>query len=273
MRHARFLLLATVAVLATACGEPGTQQRAASTSTSTSSTSTAAATSRTPAVAATVTARPSAPNPRVGAIFLDGQSLHTCSASVVHSTTADLILTAAHCLAAGVEAWFVPGFDESATPQEFWHVDEVYLDPRWMADQDPLADFAVARVSRQDDGSVESTVGGGLTVGSTPQPGTDVAVTGYGLGVGGPPVGCTARVSLDRGYPEIRCAGLVDGTSGSPWLAGTTVVGITGGLDGGGCDETVSYTPPFGDDIVQLLARAEAGGPADDAPSAFADDC
>ena len=269
MRHARFLLLATVAVLAAACGEPGTQQRTASTS----STSTAAATSRTPAVAATVTARPSTPNPRVGAIFLDGQSLHTCSASVVHSATADLILTAAHCLAAGVEAWFVPGFDESAAPQEFWHVDEVYLDPRWMANQDPLADFAVARVSRQDDGSVESIVGGGLTVGSSPQPGTDVAVTGYGLGVGGPPVGCTARVSLDRGYPEIRCAGLVDGTSGSPWLAGTTVVGITGGLDGGGCDETVSYTPPFGDGIVRLLARAEAGGPADDAPSAFGDDC
>ena len=269
MRHARFLLLATVAVLAAACGEPGTSHQAASTS----STSRAAATSRTPAVAATVTARPAAPNPRVGAIFLDGQSLHTCSASVVHSATADLILTAAHCLAAGVEAWFVPGFDESAAPHEFWHVDEVYLDPRWMANQDPLADFAVARVSRQDDGSVESVVGGGLTVGSTPQPGTDVAVTGYGLGVGGPPVGCTARVSLDRGYPESRCAGLVDGTSGSPWLAGTTVVGITGGLDGGGCDETVSYTPPFGDGIVRLLARAEAGGPADDAPSAFADDC
>ncbi|MCV7133564.1 trypsin-like serine protease [Mycobacterium hodleri] len=102
---------------------------------------------------------PSVPNPRVGAIFLGGQSLHTCSASVVHSTTADLILTAAHCLAAGVEGWFVPAFAESATPQEFWHVDEVYLDPRWVATQDPLADFAVARVSRQGDGSVESVVG------------------------------------------------------------------------------------------------------------------
>ena len=72
MRHARFLVLATVAVLAAACGQPGTPQR-------TASTSPAAATSRTPAVTATVTAQPAAPNPRVGAIFLDGQSLHTLS--------------------------------------------------------------------------------------------------------------------------------------------------------------------------------------------------
>ena len=267
MRHARSVLIASVVFLAAACGDSGTPQRTAAVSTA------ASAPSRPPAVAATVTAAPTSPNPRVGAIFLGGQSLHTCSASVVHSTTADLILTAAHCLAAGVEGWFVPAFADSATPREFWHVDEVYLDPRWMATQDPLADFAVARVSREDDGSVESAVGGGLTIGSSPQPGTDVAVTGYGLGVGGVPVGCSARVTMDRGYPEIRCAGLVDGTSGSPWLAGTTVVGITGGLDGGGCDETVSYTPPFGAAVVELLARAEAGGPADDAPSAFEDDC
>lgn len=267
MRHARYVLLVSVVVLAAACGGPVTPRQA------TAAGAAAAPTSRPPEVAATVTAVPSVPNPRVGAIFLGGQSLHTCSASVVHSTTADLILTAAHCLAAGVEGWFVPAFAESATPHDFWHVDEVYLDPRWLATQDPLADFAVARVSRQDDGSVESVVGGGLTIGSSPQPGTDVAVTGYGLGVGGAPVGCTARVTMDRGYPEIRCAGLVDGTSGSPWLSGTTVVGVTGGLEGGGCDETVSYTPPFGAAVVELLARAEAGGPADDAPSAFEDDC
>jgi V8-like Glu-specific endopeptidase len=267
MRHARSVLIAAVMVLTAACGDPAPPPP------TTAASSPASPTPRAPAVAATVTAVPSAPNPRVGAIFLGGQSLHTCSASVVHSTTADLILTAAHCLAAGVEGWFVPAFADSAAPGEFWHVDEVYLDPRWMATQDPLADFAVARVSRQADGSVESAVGGGLTIGSSPQPGTDVAVTGYGLGVGGAPVGCTARVTMDRGYPEIRCAGLVDGTSGSPWLAGTTVVGITGGLDGGGCDETVSYTPPFGAAVVDLVARAEAGGPADDAPSAFEDDC
>lgn len=270
MRRTRDVLLAMggvvalVVLVATACGQPATPK---------STTVVAASTSTRPTVVATVTAVPAAPDPRVGAIFLGGQSLHTCTASVVHSTAGDLILTAAHCMAGGVDASFVPAFTEKAEPQEFWHVDAVYEDPRWVATQSPLADFAVARVSRQDDESVEAEAGGGMTIGPSPRSGTDIAVTGYGLGVGGAPVGCTARVALERGYPSIRCAGLVDGTSGSPWFVGTTVVGITGGLDGGGCDENISYTSPFDGAITALLARAEAGGPADVAPSAFEGDC
>jgi hypothetical protein len=177
-------------------------------------------------------------------------------------------------MASGVDASFVPNFVESAAPRDFWHIDAVYLDPRWMADQNPLADFALVRVSRRDGASIEAGAGGGLTIGSSPPVGTDVGVTGYTLGVGGAPVGCTARVAaFEHGYPSIRCAGLVDGTSGSPWLSGATVVGITGGLEGGGCEENVSYTPPFDDAIKLLLARAEAAGSADVAPSAFADEC
>jgi hypothetical protein len=265
MRRAGYVLLAATAVVAAACGQPAASQQ-----------TTAVPTSSVPprTAMATVTAVPAAPDPRVGAVFLGGESLHTCTASVLHSTTADLILTAAHCMASGVDASFVPAFAESAAAQDFWHVDAVYLDPRWIGNQDPLADFAVARVSRRDGALVEAVVGGGLAIGSSPPVGTDVAVTGYALGVGGAPVGCTARVAaLERGYPSIRCAGLVDGTSGSPWLSGATVVGITGGLEGGGCEENVSYTPPFDGSVASLLARAEAGGPADDAPSAFSDDC
>lgn len=265
MRRAGSVLLAVVTLAASACGGPAAPDLATAAPTSSVPPSTATA---------TVTAVPGAPDPHVGAIFLGGQSLHTCTASVLHSTTADLILTAAHCMASGVDASFVPAFAESAAPQNFWHVDAVYLDPRWVATQNPLADFAVARVSRQDGASVEAAAGEGLTIGVSPRVGTDVGVTGYALGVGGAPVQCTARVAaLERGYPSIRCAGLVDGTSGSPWLSGATVVGITGGLDGGGCEENVSYTPPFDGAVPLLLARAEAGGPADDAPSAFEDDC
>lgn len=272
MRRTRDVLLAVggvvgvAALVATACGQTAAAPKPTAMA--------AASTSTPPTVVATVTAVPATPDPRVGAIFLGGQSLHTCTASVLHSSTGDLILTAAHCLAGGVDASFVPAFAESARPQAFWHVDAVYLDPRWVANQNPLADFAVARVSRQDDdGSVEAEAGGGMTIGSSPPKGTDIAVTGYGLGVGGAPVGCTARVALERGYPAIRCAGLVDGTSGSPWFVGATVVGVTGGLEGGGCDENVSYTSPFDGAITALLARAEAGGPPDDAPTAFAGDC
>ncbi len=267
MRSAGVVLFAALAAMATACGEPAAPEvKAATPSTSV----TAAA----PTVVATATADPVDPHPRVGAIFLGGDSLHTCTGSVLHSTTGDLILTAAHCMADGFDASFVPGFAESAQPQDFWHVDSVYLDPRWVSSQDPTADFAVVRVSRQDGGSVEAAVGGGFTIGSSPDVGTDVAVTGYALGVGGLPVGCMARMAaLEHGYPSIRCAGLVDGTSGSPWLVGSTVAGITGGLEGGGCEENVSYSPPFDGAVTRLVTRAEAGGPGDDAPAAFEDDC
>ncbi len=269
MRRTGVVLFVALAAMATACGEPAALEvKSAARS---SSTATPAPTA-TPT--ATVTAEPAPPDPRVGAIFLGGQSLHTCTGSVLHSTTGDLILTAAHCMADGFDASFVPAFAESAQPQDFWHIDAVYLDPRWVSSQDPMADFAVARVSRQDGGSVEGAVGGGFTIGSSPEVGTDVAVTGYALGVGGGPVGCKARMAaLVHGYPSIRCAGLVDGTSGSPWLAGSTVVGITGGMEGGGCEENVSYAPPFDGAVTRLVARAEAGGPGDDAPTAFEDDC
>ncbi|MCW2514521.1 MAG: Trypsin [Mycobacterium sp.] len=263
MRHAGVVLLAAMAAMATSCGDPAAPQGRSSTASSWAETE-----------SPTVTAGPVDPDPRIGAIFLGGQSLHTCTGSVLHSTTGDLILTAAHCMADGIDASFVPAFTESAEPQDFWHIDAVYLDPRWVSTQDPMADFAVARVSRPGSGTVEPAVGGGLTLGSAPKVGTDVVVTGYALGEGGAPIGCAAHMAaLEHGYPSIRCGGLVDGTSGAPWLSGSTVVGVTGGLEGGGCQENVSYAPPFDDAIKQLVARAEAGGPADDAPTAFEDAC
>jgi trypsin-like peptidase len=221
------------------------------------------------------TAQPVPPDPRVGAVFLGGGTLHTCTAGVLHSAAGDLILTAAHCAAEGVDATFVAGLNNTAAPDDVWHIDAVYLDPRWVQNQDPLADFAIARVSRDTGGTVEAQAGGGLKLGSAPKPGTVVAVTGYGMGVGGGPIGCrTATAPTRNGFPALDCAELVDGLSGAPWINGSTVTGLIGGLDGGGCeDESVSYSPPFDDAIKRLLARAEADGPADAAPTVFDDDC
>jgi hypothetical protein len=75
-------------------------------------------------------AGPVNPDPRVGPIFLAGDILHICTGSVVHSSTGDLILTAAHCLAEGFPATFVPGFANAAAPSNVWTIDAVYLDPR-----------------------------------------------------------------------------------------------------------------------------------------------
>jgi Trypsin len=227
-----------------------------------------------PTPPAPASAVPVKPDPRVGAIFLGAGTLHSCSGAVLDSPRGDLILTAAHCLAEGVDTTFVAGCNNAAEAEQLWKVDAVYLDRRWVRDEDPLADFAIARVSRDGGGSVEEQAGGGLALGHAPKPGTVVTVTGYGLGEGGGPVGCRATTTTSTaGFPSLSCAGFVDGTSGAPWIAGPVVIGLIGGLDGGGCDDSVSYSPPFDGQIARLLRRAEAGGPGDAAPNAFEDDC
>lgn len=207
-------------------------------------------------------------------MFLGGNQLHTCSGAVLDSPAGNLVLTAAHCLAQGYDAYFVPGFKEKAQPQDFWRIDAVYLDPRWITKQDPLADFAVLRVSRDGGGSVETQAGGGFALGVAPKAGTDVTVTGYAFGEGGDPIGCGTHTAGDtRGYPSLPCRGMVDGTSGAPWVADSMVAGLVGGLEGGGCLEDVSYSPPFDGALTALLHRAEAGGPADEAPTSYDSDC
>jgi hypothetical protein len=221
-----------------------------------------------------VIAAPVNPDPRVGAIFLSSSDLHACTGSVLHSTTGNLVLTAAHCLSAGGPVRFVPGFARAAPPDEAWTVDALYLDPRWLANKDPLADFAIARVGRPAGGSIEAVVGSALSLGSMPARATPVSVIAYPAGVGGLPVGCQATTGLNAGgFPELPCAGLVDGTSGAPWISGSTIIGVIGGPHGGGCAENLSYSSPFDQHVSELLGRAEAGGPGDAPPSPYDDQC
>jgi Trypsin-like peptidase domain len=222
----------------------------------------------------TAVAAPVDPDLRVGPIFLNGAPEHVCTGSVVHSATGNLVLTAAHCLAGANQITFVPGFAGDGPPTDVWTADAVYLDQRWTDAKDPHADYAIARVSSQSGGPVESHVGLALTLGTAPAPGSRVTVLGYPSGVGGSPIGCQTNTAVtDSGYPSLACEGLVGGTSGAPWVSGTTVTGLIGGLDGGGCAENVSYSAPFDDHIVQLLSRAEAGGPGDAVPKDLDDTC
>ena len=149
----------------------------------------------------------------MGAIFLGGFDLHTCTGSVVHSSSGDLILTAAHCMAKQFKAVFVPGFAHTAAPTNVWHIDAVYLDPLWVSFRDPKVDYAFARVSRP-------------------------------------------HRRIDRGGSR-------------PWISGSTVTGVTGGLQRGGCTQWVSYSAPFNERTAALLARAETGGRGEAAPLAF----
>src|SRR5689334_20993778 len=98
--------LASVAVLVTSCAGPA---RHGSTSGAPES-RTGVSAQRLSQPALGPTAGAVDPDPRVGAVFRDGGALHVCTASVVHSGTADLVLTAAHCLAGDSPTTFVPGF-------------------------------------------------------------------------------------------------------------------------------------------------------------------
>lgn len=227
---------------------------------------------------AETTARPVPVDPRIGALFIGGTPVHSCTAGVLDSLAGNLIITAAHCLDASTESLFAPGYDGNTASADFWRVDAAYLDPRWIRDQDPAVDVAIARVSHvvPDDGAtLERRVGGGLVLGTAPGADVNVAVSGYPSGEGGEPIGCSGPTVLpDHGFPAVRCRGLGDGTSGAPWVSGATVRGVVGGLHSGGCgDSDVTYSSPFDLQIRLLYQRAQAGGPGDEAIGAPDDGC
>jgi hypothetical protein len=184
------------------------------------------------------------------------------------------MITAAHCLAGAAQISFAPGLVGDVVPTEVWKADAVYVDPRWTASKDPHADYAIARLSNDTGVSVESHVGLALTLGSAPPPGSHITVMGYAAGVGGSPIGCQASTSVNEaGFPSLACEGLVDGTSGAPWVSGTMLTGLIGGFERGGCAANVSYSAPFDAQTAQLLARAEVGGPGDPVPNDLDDSC
>jgi hypothetical protein len=206
------------------------------------------------------------PRPEVGVIFLGGFDLHTCTGSVVHSSSGDLILTAAHCMAQQFKAVFVPGFAHTAAPTNVWHIDAVCGSRSEIRRSiTPLHESA-----GPTGGSIEAAVGSALTLGTAPGPGSKIGVIGYPAQVGGTPIGCQNSTGMNPlGFPSFWCKGLVDGTSGSPWISGSTVTGVTGGLQRGGCTQWVSYLAPFNARTAALLARAETGGRGEAAPLAF----
>lgn len=199
---------------------------------------------------------------------------HYCSASVVHSSSRDLVLTAAHCVLDGTGAAieFAPGYHDGTAPYGAWAVRAIYVDHAWQAQQDPQHDVAVLRVVARGGKHIEDVVGA-HRLGAAPAKGSRVAVSGYVAGSGGSPLTCTRRVGRTHGYPTVHCPGFADGTSGGPWLAGGRVVGVIGGLHQGGCAAGTSYSSRFGAAVRGLLARADRGGPGDRAPLPRGDGC
>ncbi|MFF5183615.1 trypsin-like serine peptidase [Streptomyces sp. NPDC000345] len=217
----------------------------------------------------TAVAAPTKDSARVGALFDagDGETAgrlaggHFCTASVVHARHRDLVVSAAHCLGAGGDLVFVPGYRHGRAPHGVWKVARVFLPDGWATGRDEDSDVAFATLDARDGRDVEDVVGGNRFVTRTATGATAVTVTGY------PdsrevPVRCVNRPAPHSPTQQrIDCPGFTGGTSGSPWVNGDgDVVGVLGGHERGGATADISYSVVLGPEAAKLY-RVAASGP------------
>ncbi|WP_411107194.1 trypsin-like serine peptidase [Streptomyces sp. cmx-4-9] len=211
-------------------------------------------------------ARPAPAEPAIGALFspgADGDDDHHCSGGVVHSPGGDLVVTAAHCVYRGgfrTNLAFAPGYHDGMAPYGVWVPTRIDLDPRWAEDQDPDHDVAFLRMRRPGHpGQRLEDVTGSATILFSAELPAPARLMGYPNGQE-QPLDCrtTARPA---GPTQLRldCADVPNGTSGGPVLTdGHVLIGVIGGRDGGGDDET-SYSVYFDEGIRSLYGRATRG--------------
>jgi V8-like Glu-specific endopeptidase len=217
--------------------------------------------------------------PAVGALFFTSAiNFHFCTASVVRSHDHSVIATAAHCVRGGTAAGyeFAPGYHDGKAPYGMWRVVAAYAPPAWIRRTDVHDDLAFLRVApRRINGTLTrlQTVTGGNRLGVTASGGQRITVAGYPLGFGGSPIHCRTHAFVKGRFRGFHCGGFADGTSGAPWVAGRTVVGVLGGLHQGGCTAATSYSSPIGRAAHRALHRAGYGKPGDVFPNPPSDGC
>ncbi|MDQ1749178.1 MAG: hypothetical protein QOE71_234 [Pseudonocardiales bacterium] len=206
---------------------------------------------------------------------------HSCTAAVVTSSSGEVIVTAAHCVAGtGAGLVFAPGYQAGTAPYGTWVVQHAYVSAGWLDNQNPEDDVAFLTVSAAAANPSAATVQavvGGYSLASAPGADDQVRVSGYVAG-DDVAVSCTADVYLTGAYPSFDCAGFAGGTSGGPWITngatGTPVLAaVIGGLHQGGCSPDTSYSAPFTAATAAILARAAQDQAADILPSPNSDGC
>ncbi|MGK5641346.1 trypsin-like serine peptidase [Streptomyces sp. URMC 126] len=215
-------------------------------------------------------ATPREPSPAIGPLFYTDQDepAHGCTASVVHSRKGDLLVTAAHCVYTDgfrTDVAFAPGYHDGEAPYGVWVPTSIDVDPEWMTDRDEDHDVAFLRVRQVGTDTRVEDVTGAERIAFRPAADRPARVLGY-PGEAERPLSCQSVVRRESATQlRFDCAGLPGGTSGSPLLtdvdAGSglgTVVGVLGGKDEGG-DEETSYSSYFGDAVERLYRRATAG--------------
>jgi len=220
--------------------------------------------------------------PEVGALFANAsRTQHDCTASVVDSSHGDVLLTAAHCVSgSGAGMVFAPGFHNGIWPYGRWTVTAVHLAPEWLKSQDPHEDFAFLTVAPQTiNGRMTEIeqVTGAYELGGKPRAGEAITVLGYPGGSNNDAITCRTTVSFTGVFPSFNCSGYVDGTSGGPWLVhtarGTSIVGVIGGMNQGGCVDSTSYSSPLTQAARRVYNRASDHAAPDVAPTPGGDGC
>ncbi|MET9835608.1 trypsin-like peptidase domain-containing protein [Streptomyces sp. NPDC006385] len=217
----------------------------------------------------TAVAAATARTARVGALFAADRRAHLrgghfCTASVVHSSHRNLIVTAAHCLDGRAdELVFVPGYRDGEAPYGVWKVGRWLLPEGWAKGRAEDSDVAFGVVAERGGEGVEEAVGGNRFAAGTATGATAVTVTGY-TNSREVPISCTDKPVLrGRTQQRIACPGFSGGTSGSPWVTGDgAVVGVLGGHDGGGATADVSFSVVFGAEAAGLYQEAERVAPS-----------
>jgi V8-like Glu-specific endopeptidase len=214
---------------------------------------------------------------RVGAIF--GSSAgrpnhHFCSGAVVESPTRDIVVTAAHCVIAPGTGrardglTFVPGYHDGSRPFGTWSVATVVADGAWAVHGSQNSDVAFLILRPDHSGRRIQDAAGAEALAFNPKAGTPAVAVGYPTRTDRP-VYCGSRLRrLGTHQLEFDCPGLPGGTSGGPFLVGTTpdartrgaVAGVIGGYQEGGDTDDVSYSSYFGPSIAAVYRAAVARG-------------
>lgn len=200
----------------------------------------------------------------VGALFSGpvGPGDHFCTASVLHSATGNLLLTAAHCVSSPSGVTFAPGYRDGTAPYGTWQVTAVHTASGWSQNGDMDEDFAILETAPNNGRNVEDVVGGNKL--GTDEPfGATVRLYGYPADAETPSL-CTNTTAEESAYQRvIQCPAYPAGTSGGPWINAATgdVVGAIGGYQQGGDSDDTSYSSYFDHTIAALYTQVEGSAP------------
>ncbi|MEV7597434.1 serine protease [Kitasatospora sp. NPDC089797] len=200
----------------------------------------------------------------VGALFSGpvGAGNHFCTASVLHSATGNLLLTAAHCVNSPGGVTFAPGYRDGSAPYGTWQVTAVHTASGWSQNGDVDEDFAILETAPNNGRNVEDVVGGNKL--GTDEPfGATVRLYGYPASAEEPNL-CTNTTGQQSAYQRvIQCPAYPSGTSGGPWINTATgdVVGVIGGYQQGGDSDDTSYSAYFDHTIATLYTQVEGSAP------------